>query len=398
MAISEALEETLAAAQNTSYYSQILGEQSRNSLDRIPVTPKSDVRDHPEAFWTPCAGARHVVKESTSGTTGTPLSLRFSREAVRQWFALHEARVRRWNGLKLSDRWAMFGGQVVVPVEAVDPPFWVLNRPMRQLYVSTHHLSRRNAPAIASALCRFQPRYLLGYPSSMALLARFALEDGLKLPEVSVVLSNAETLTPSHRELLSAAFRSPVRDTYGMAEAVAGASECSEGRMHLWPEVGIIEVTQDGSDLPGHIGEPGPLVATGLLNPAMPLMRYALGDRASLLPQTACGCGRTLPALGQLEGRSSDFLVAPDGRHVFWINPVFRDLPVAEAQVIQHDRNNVEVRVLPTGQWRLEHATRLRTRLVERLGTEMNVTVIQVDQIPRDRSGKFRPIVSHLEH
>lgn len=393
-ATAAALEGMLEAARATAYYRPILAGHAAADLDGLPVTPKAAVRDQPEAFW-PTPARRRLVAESTSGTSGTPLTLRFTRDAVQQWFALNEARVRRWHGLRVSDRWAMFGGQMVVPVDRVEPPFWVHNWPMHQLYVSTHHLSRKNAQPIARALCRFGPRYLLGYPSSMSLLARFALEDGFPLPEVEVVLSNAERLTPAQREVIGAAFHAPVRNTYGMAEAVAGASECPHGTMHLWPEAGIVETRGADGVVCSEPGAVGSLILTGLLNPAMPLLRYDVGDRGTPPIASECGCGRTLPVLGEIEGRSTDLLVTPDGRHVYWINPVYRDLPVAEAQVVQHAPRDVEVRVVPSGLWGDRHTAALVAGMAGRLGRAVVVRVTLVEMIERDPSGKFRAIVSH---
>lgn len=393
-ATSGALDLMFDAARSSPYYGKVLAGPGSSEFRGIPITPKAAVRDRPEAFWSSAVDGQRLVFESTSGTSGSPLSLRFTREAVRQWFALIETRMRRWHGLGVSDRWAMFGGQLIVPVSRTEPPFWVHNWPMHQLYVSTHHLSRRNAPSIADALCRFRPRYLLGYPSSMALFARYALEDGLKLPEVDVVLSNAEMLTPAQREVIGAAFRAPVRNTYGMAEAVAGGSECDHGTMHLWPEVGIVEVADEAGRVVSTPGARGPLVLTGLLNRAMPLLRYEIGDRGHLPSPSDCGCGRTLPVLGEIQGRSTDFLITPDDRHVFWINPVFRELPVAEAQVVQHTIHDVEVRLVPERAWSSSDTEELVARFAARLGPDVTVRVTQVDGIERDPSGKFRAIVS----
>lgn len=393
--ISQSLSKIIDAARTTPYYRQRLAG-SATDLDGLPITLKSDVRGDPGAFHVSNPGTK-VVVDRTSGTSGTPLELLYDREAVRTWFAITEARIKRWHGVSSNDRWAMFGGQMVVPIRRTEPPFWVHNRPMRQLYVSTHHLSRRNAPAVAAALCKFGPRYLLGYPSSMALLARYALDDSLRLPEVKVVLSNAETLTSAQREVLSTAFSAPVRDTYGMAEAVAGASECEHGSMHLWPEVGIVEVLDEAGTATSDEGAHGRLVATGLLNRAMPLLRYEIGDLGSAPTPSSCDCGRTLPVLGDIQGRSSDFIVTPDGRHVFWMNPVLTGLPVAEAQFIQHAVDRIEVVVVPSGGWSEAFSQEVIHRCRKRLGDDVTVEPRVVDAIERDPSGKFRPVVSTVQ-
>src|SRR6185503_8185524 len=146
------------------------------------------------------------------------------------------------------------------------------------------------------------------------------------------------------------AFQCPVRETWGMIENVAAASECPEGRLHQWPEVGIIEVCDDGRPLAA--GASGELICTGLLNAGMPLIRYRTGDRGRLAADPAgCSCGRALPLLGRLEGRCSDTLITRDGRQVFWLNPVFYGLPVRQSQVIQEALDRITVRISPGLGW-----------------------------------------------
>jgi phenylacetate-CoA ligase len=261
--------------------------------------------------------------------------------------------------------------------------------------VSTHHLSSGNAPAIAGALRSFRPRYVLGYPSSVAYFARVALELGLELPPVELFLSNAEPLSGQQREVIGAAFGCAVRDTYGMGEMAAAASECEAGTMHAWPDAGVVEVLTDEGTVSAEPGARGRLLLTGLLNEAMPLIRYEIGDRGTVPTPSACGCGRSLPELGPIEGRSADVLVTPDGRRVFWINPVFAGLPVAESQVEQAETGRVLVRVVPAPGWDPGAATTLATRLGERLGRTA-VDVELVERIPRDPSGKFRPVISRI--
>lgn len=401
-ATERALGSVLKAARAAPYYREIVppGRSAPGGnlslLSEVAVTPKAAVRGDPTAFWSALPVAGKVVSDTTSGTTGTPLTLLTTRDAVRAWYALYEARIRQWHGVKLHDRWAMFGGQVVVPMTSQEPPFWVHNWSMHQLYVSTHHLGARSAAPIAAELRRFAPKVVLGYPSSIALFARLCLEHDVRLPQPEVVISNAETISPRQRDVITEAFGCPVRSNYGMAEMVTGASECEAGTMHLWPEAGIVEVRGDDGSVSRRPGDRGNLVLTGLLNTVMPMLRYEIGDRAGVPSPSGCACGRTLPVLGDIEGRSADLLVTPDGRHVYWINPVFRDLPVAEAQVVQHSIAEVEVKVVAQSLWDRSDTDVLVERLGERLGSAMRVTVTMVDEVPRDPSGKFRPVVSEL--
>ncbi len=373
----------------------------RSSVDVLanwPVLSKEAVRLAPRAFVAEDRDVRKLFAEHTSGTTGTPLQLWWSRDAVRGWYALFEARARRWNGITRNDRWAILGGQLVVPVDQDRPPFWVWNAALRQLYISAYHVAPQHAAAYLEALRRYRVRSLLGYPSALSALARALRDGGFRLPELRVILSNAKPLLPSQRQAIGQAFGCPVRDTYGMAEIAASGSECHEGQLHLWPEVSVLEILRDGQTTAAEPGEVGRIVGTGLLNADMPLIRYETGDRAALVePTNVCRCGRELPLLGQLAGRADDVIVTPAGRRVGRLDPVFKvDLPVIEAQIVQERRDAIVVRVVPARGFSPTDADEIARRVRDRVGRDMSVTVETVLAIPRGANGKFRAVVSYV--
>jgi phenylacetate-CoA ligase len=366
-------------------------------LENWPLLEKETLRASPEAFVAEDRRRAFLFPEHTSGTTGTPLRLWWSRSAVRDWYALFEARVRRWNGVRVEDPWAMLGGQIIVPVERRRPPFWVWNGAMRQLYLSTYHLDVASAASYLAAMRERSVRYVLGYSSALATLAGLAQEQGLTAPALSVAIANAEPLLDSQRRTITASFGCEVRETYGMAEQVASASECVAGRLHEWPEVSIVEVlSEEGRAV--EAGTSGRLVGTGLLNADMPLIRYVTGDRLSR-PAAAspCACGRALPAFGSVEGRNDDLLTTPDGRIVGRLDPVFKgDLPLREAQIAQTDVDRVAVRIVPAAGYREGHGEEIARRLRERLGERMRVEVHVVDRVARTKAGKFRAVVREV--
>lgn len=361
-----------------------------------PVVTKQDVQAAPAAFLAEGAPGRRYV-EHTSGTSGLPLRLERTRRALRAWFALHEARTRRWHGVGPNDRWAMLGGQLVVPVDQDRPPWWVHNRALHQLYLSTYHLGPDSAAAYVGALRDFGPALALVYPSSAAELARLAVAAGLDAAGPRVVVTNAEPVGPAQRQAIEGLFGCPVRETYGQAEMVLAASACGSGTLHRWPEAGTVEVLADDADEPVPQGEVGRLVATGLVDRDLVLVRYDTGDRGAGSSPVACPCGRGLPGLAPVEGRSQDLLVTPGGRRVFWVNPVFYGLPLAGAQIVQRAVDDVQVRVVPAPGWSDDDAGEVRRRLGARLGSEVRVSVEPVERLERTASGKVRPVVSLAE-
>jgi phenylacetate-CoA ligase len=364
-------------------------------LDNWPILEKEPLRENPAAFVAEDCDIRRMFHEHTSGTTGKSLDLWWSRETVRAWYAIFEARCRRWYGVSRHDRWAILGGQLVTSVHQRRPPFWVWNAALNQLYMSSYHLAPELIPHYLDALVRYRITYLWGYTSSLYALAQEALRLRRSDLKMIVAIANAEPVFYYQRQAISDAFQCPVRETYGMAEIVTAASECETGQLHLWPEIGIIEVFE--KEQLASNGTASDLVGTGLLNADMPLIRYRIGDRGTLpATDTPCSCGKTLPILASVEGRVDDVLYTPDRRRIGRLDPVFKaHLPVREAQIIQEALNRVRVRYVPAPDFTPEAGRSIVERLKARMGA-VEVILEEVNEVPREANGKFRTVVSLL--
>jgi phenylacetate-CoA ligase len=237
--------------------------------------------------------------------------------------------------------------------------------------------------------------YIYGYTSSLYALAEVILRLGRKDMTMAAAITTAEPVYEHQRKAIAQAFHCPVRETYGMTELVAAASECTVGRLHLWPEVGFVEVV---ADPPGFShGSVGELVCTGLLNVDMPLIRYRTGDRGVLAGELeTCGCGRTLPILTSVDGREDDLLYTNDGRRIGRLDPLFKgDLPIQEAQIVQEELNRLRVRYVPAPDFKPHHEMMIIHRLQERMGM-VKVEMESLDAIPRGANGKFRAVICNL--
>ncbi|HUB34219.1 MAG TPA: hypothetical protein VMA31_14355 [Bryobacteraceae bacterium] len=364
-------------------------------LENWPVLEKEQLRNHAAAFVADDRDVNRLHCDHTSGTTGTPLRLWQSRETVEYWYALSEARWRKWYGVSRHDRWAILGGQLVAPAGQTEPPFWVWNVPMRQLYMSSYHLSPQHIPDYLDALDHYRIRYLLGYSSSLYALAREMVRTGRDGLSSNVVITNAEPLFDYQREAISSAFRCPVRETYGMSEMVAAASQCEAGGLHLWPEAGVVELERDQDGGEGDVT--GQLIATGLANPDMPLIRYYTGDRVTMPAKPeVCACGRTLPLLVRIEGRSDDVLYTADGRAIGRLDPVFKaDYPIREAQIIQESFELVRLLYVPAPGCAERHVSAMADQIRARM-PGVQVVAEVVEAIPRGANNKFRAVVCRL--
>ena len=363
-------------------------------LEHWPILEKDALRAHPEAFVADDCNIHRMFAEQTSGTTGKPLRLWRRRDTVQGLYAIAAARTRRWHGVSRDDRWARLGGQLVTPVAQQRPPFWVWNAALHQLYMSTYHLAPALIPHYLDALTEYRIVSLSGYTSSLYALAQEVLRAGRTDLRMKAVITNAEPVTAQQRETIAHAFRCPVQETYGMAEAAVAASQCPSGRLHLWPEVGMLEVW-DG-DRAAPLGEFGEFIATGLLNADMPLIRYRTGDCGRLPADDApCACGRSLPAIASVDGRTNDLLITRDGRKVFWLNPVFYGLPVRQGQIVQETLDRIRVLYAPTPEFAPEVGREIVARLRERMG-DVEVVLEQVTEVARGANGKLRAVLCNL--
>lgn len=383
------------AATRVPYYRDYWAKRRRGGdkasweyLENWPILEKQTLRERARELVADDCRPDKMFQEHTSGTTGTSLNLWSSKQTVKQWYALFEARCRRWYGVSRHDRWAILGGQLVVPVQRRKPPFWVWNGSMNQLYMSSYHLQPGLTEHYLDALSRYRVKYILGYSSALYSLAQDVLRLKHSDLKLDVAITNAEPLYNYQRETISEAFGCPVRETYGMAEIASAASDCEHGRLHHWPDVGFIEPAQDGN-------EPTDFICTGLLNADMPLIRYRVGDSGSFSSEK-CNCGRNLPLIRQIEGRSDDMLFTADGRRVGRLDPVFkRDFPIKEAQIIQKSLNKIVVKYIPALDFDEKSGYLLKNELRERMG-DIEVVLEKVGEIPRTSRGKFRAVICEL--
>ena len=255
-----------------------------------------------------------------------------SRETGRGWYAICDARLLRWNGVSSHDRCAVLGGQLVAAQTQTKPPYWVWNHALHQLYMSSYHLSPAKVPHYMHALREHDVAYIEGYPSALHALAVEVLATGVEAPRIKVVVTNAEPLFEHQKRAIERAFGCPVRDTYGMTETVVAASRCEEGGLHLWPEVGVLEVVSDTTGEAVEADRSGALLGTGLLGHEMPLVRYEVGTRPGGAGDGALRLRWGLPP-PEVEGRLTTGIVTPDGRHRAPRSGAQSHPPIREAQI-----------------------------------------------------------------
>lgn len=239
--------------------------------------------------------------------------------------------------------------------------------------------------------------YLLSHPTNVRELARLALARGVKLPRLKEVRTFGEALPAALRDLCREAWGVRVTDIYSAEEVGYIALQCPEHEhYHVQSEHLLVEVLDDGGQpcAPGQIGR---VVVTPLHNFAMPLIRYALGDYAEV--GAPCACGRGLPVLNRICGRSRNMLVRPDGRRYWPSSPYIRYAgvaPIRQLQIVQHTRESIEARFVAERALRADEERNMIAAIHDALGYPFAVTLSPVSEIPRTPSMKFEDFVSRV--
>lgn len=369
---------------------------SVEDLRRLPVLTRDILIADRERLVSRSADRRGLRLASTSGTTGYPVSVYWDR-AVSVANNACLWRARGWGGVGFGRPYATLMGRMVVPLRQRKPPFWRFNASWNQLILSSYHLDERTVPHYIEKMRESGVEMLEAYPSAAYMLARYMEMTSARLPLTSV-LTSSEPLLPVQRELIEDRFDCRVFDAYSQAERVAFASECDrhEG-LHVFEEYGVVEVL-DGDGEPVRPGETGQIVATGLHNIAMPLIRYETGDAATL-KKHRCSCGRTLRLLDTVTGKAEDMVVTPGGRMIPGplLSFAFKGISgITRSQLIQDRPDELRVRLVVGDGFQRREEARIRGGLCERIGGDVAIVFEYVDEIPLSSRGKYRWIVSSV--
>lgn len=387
------------AAREVPYYRNTWSKEEKQAalsgeLSGLPLLSKEPLREDPVQFVNPELRPRRPLIFHTSGSSGTPIATYWSVDELRESTAVREVRSAAWAGTSFRYPRATFSGRMVEPDPNSSGPFYRFNAVERQIYLSPFHLSSANAHKYVEAFRRHKIQWATGYAVSYSLLAGFILSEGLEPLNLRSIITTSEKLTGPMREKISAAFGCPVFEEYSSVENVSFASECERGSLHVSPDAGVVEILRpDGS--PTEPGEVGEVVVTGLYRRVQPLIRYRIGDFATW-GDSECGCGRAMPIIAEVQGRTEDVVTGPDGRQLVRFHGIFVDMPgVVEGQIVQETLTKFRVLVVPEARFGPETESEIKARMVQRLG-DVDVDVETVEQIPRTKSGKYQAVISHV--
>lgn len=368
--------------------------QDARDLQRLPFLTKAVIRANTEALKH--ENAVGLARFNTGGSSGEPLIFFIGRERVSHDVAA-KWRATRWWEVDIGDPEIVVWGS---PIElgAQDRIKVWRDKIMRTQLLPAFEMSEAKLDAFIGTIRATRPRMLFGYPSALNHIARHAQKRGVAMDDlgIRVAFVTSERLYDEQRETIARVFGCRVANGYGGRDAGFIAHECPAGNMHITADDIVVEIV----DAQGQVQPPGvagEIVVTHLATSAFPFVRYRTGD-VGVLSDEACACGRGLPLLKEIQGRSTDFVVAHDGTVMHGLSLIYilRDLQgLASFKVIQESRERTRVQLVTEPGFDTAQLATIVHGFKQRLGQDVEVLVEQVSEIAAEKSGKFRYIVSH---
>ncbi|MEC9340935.1 MAG: phenylacetate--CoA ligase family protein [Pseudomonadota bacterium] len=371
---------------------------------RVPVLTRQQVQELGDqlACQTPPSAHGKVSLVRTSGSTGRPVTVAKTALAHMIWRAV-ALRDHAWHRRDFSSTMA------TIRVAAHGPAPYPQGRRAADWGIPAALLYRTGASALLDVttpvdqqlewLCRQDPGYLLTYPSNALALARLAWRNGVRLPRLRQVRTIGESAPEGLRAAIGEAWNVEVADIYSTQEVGYIAIQCPDNPdvLHVQDETLLVEVL-DEENRPCAAGGSGRVVVTPLLNFAMPLIRYEVGDYAVV--GEPCPCGRGLGVLAEVLGRVRNMLRLPNGGQAWprFGSTRFSEIaPITQYQFVQTALDRLVARVASSRPLTEDETLRLVSVVRDSIGHPFAIRVEPVTEIPRSASGKFEEFLCAID-
>ena len=390
---------------NVPYYQNLIKVKSLwnedlseyHNFKKLPYLTKDIINKNKDSIVANSVKKRDLGANSTSGSTGENLQFfqdkrcMLARQAV-VW------RNQKWVNCLYADKHASLWGAPfdLKKSQSIKGKLHALFA--REISLSSYELSEQSMEKYEKILNKYKPRLLVSYPSPLNTFAEFLLANKKTIPSIKSIITSAETLYEWQRSTIEKTFDCPVFDRYGCREFGNIAHECDrhEG-YHINIERFFLEIINDRGK-PVKDGESGEIVITDLDNYGFPFIRYKIGDIAAPSSRS-CSCGRGLPMLERVEGRTFDVIKAPNGNRIagtFWTLALRAYPGIKNFQVEQILINKIILRIVTDHDYSRQTEEKIIKLVQDRCGREMEINIIYVDRIPLTKSGKRKFVLSRL--
>lgn len=391
------------ACLNVPYYNEIFRKnniipndiKTIADLKKIPILTKENIAKNLDKLVSKKANRRHLELVSTSGSTGKPLQFYRDKNYVAMGRAYADRQARIMN-LDIYGKYIHLWARPFVEKGLKDIRFYEPH--FRRLSLSAVPVNTNRLGEYIEIIRKFSPGFVSGNPSFLYNLACYAQENNITDIKFRYFSSYFENIFPYQKELIEKQFSCEVYSYYNSEERLLSAADCSrhEG-MHIHMERGILEIV-DENDVVLPDGHSGRMIVTGLYNFAMPFIRYDIGDIGAV-SERPCSCGRGLPLLKSLDGRSNEVIRYKD-KTIYSTTLSFllwKFKNIKECQFIQERENEIKVNIVKRNDYSDKDTLELTQALKELIDENLNININFLDCILRSRMGKFPFVISRIK-
>jgi phenylacetate-CoA ligase len=362
--------------------------QSVEDISKLPIIDKKMIRQNLYDLISTKYINKKLIPVTTSGSSGMMLKF-FIDNSFDQFRKAQFLRPYITNGKHFSDRTLVFSAPKTTAKKWFQH-LGIMNE--TRIFYNTHSDEQ------IRAIQKIQPVVIQGCASVINLLALIILEQKTVIPNPKLIFTDSELLTENMRLNIEKAFGAKVIDIYGTYETDNIAYECrAQNGYHIAMDCVIMEFICEGAEAKPF--EEGEIVVTVLNNFAMPFIRYNLSDIGSF-SNIPCSCGRTLPLLVKIRGRSNDYMITREGKKLSFVNleSYWHSINkfVHEYQVIQEDIDNFTISIVPNNEYHDSCREIIKSQIYKYF-PGVNIDINLVDAIERIGPGKFRTFKSKVE-
>lgn len=404
-----ALKKTIITAyRDIPYYQKKFSEYSVTpsslqclaDISKFPTMTKRDLKDHyHDLINAKTPRSKHLVT-TTGGSTAEPARFLHIKGVTRskERAFIHSGWSR--GGYYPRAKTVQLKGRTVGNPEK--KIFWQYEAIQNYLEMDSNYLTLENIPYYVEAILKFTPEFMIGYASSVYLLAKYMNESGITPPKLRCVYLASENVYEWQREYLKNYFKCQIFSHYGHSEMLLLGMECEHSHnLHFFPQYGFLEVlAENGTAIAPQRGAVGELVGTSFHNELMPLIRYKTQDLGRWGDQH-CKCGRHYPILEEVEGRLQEFIVTRDRRliSICVMGAAHFDVLdyVYETQYYQDTPGKLVLKVAAKQGFNNAHKQMLLKAVQDKTGSDVSVSVELVDRIKRTKNGKHLMIEQKLD-
>jgi phenylacetate-CoA ligase len=384
------------AIDNSQFYKELYKNidittiNSIEDLKLLPIVDKEKIRQNIEQVYT--IDEKEGIVSFTGGTTGKALKIIYEKNDFQKRMAYLDAFKYRLGIDPFKSKKATFSGRELT-VNPKSKVFWRYNFIYKQRLYSTFDLTDANMDLYVNDLNKFKPVVMNGFVSALYELAVFIDRNKCELKfKPKAIFTTSETLLIFHRELIERVFNSKIYNQYASAEGAPFITECKKGNLHYNLDTGVIETKGEDDNQ---------MIITSFTTHGTPLIRYNIGDLITFKTGN-CSCGSSHPLVEKIEGRKVDFLFSKTKGKISLshLADVIKGNPnsVKKMQFVQDDIDTLQVNiVIDEKLYSKDHEALILKEMKYRFGEEAKIKVNIVDDIPREKSGKFSIIKNNIK-